>query len=311
MSLDSLYYLPKGDFAEQKKDFVRYMEDEYPSVYNKSHARDLLVNLVDFVYREHGITAYSAISSLADIIPEVNEEDLEMFLPIFDDGTICPCATVESRCEMAMENVCNRVEEFLRDPNNPGCYLIDISESVSAWDIYQLCKYGDFTLEAACEITALNEKERVDSSGRGSWDFPGLPDWLNHENFGLTDAELFFLMELNINETMAYMDSHIEYFVDIDKVRPNIEFYEALHAPSSKKKPTSSDAGGDEDGDHGSGLVGVPANDLSPVKESPDKDGEFGERRRMDWEDFFKQLHQPIEEHPDEDCPRPNRGRER
>lgn len=46
---------------------------------------NLIKNLIDYVYREHGHTKNSARAIIASILPEVTYEELEAYLPDFDE----------------------------------------------------------------------------------------------------------------------------------------------------------------------------------------------------------------------------------
>ena len=60
--------------------FMSYLKEQFPGF-----TYDLIKNLIDYVYREHGHTKNSARAIIASILPEVTYEELEAYLPDFDE----------------------------------------------------------------------------------------------------------------------------------------------------------------------------------------------------------------------------------
>lgn len=64
-------------------DFMEWMEDEFPEPMSNSFARELVENIVRFAYKERGHSSWWAIDMIADLIPEVEYEELEQRLTKF------------------------------------------------------------------------------------------------------------------------------------------------------------------------------------------------------------------------------------
>lgn len=73
----------------KKKSFDRlidYLDRIYPVAEMRNPFNyDLLKNLVDYAYREHGHSKGSARGIVCSIIPFVTEEELRPYLPDFDE----------------------------------------------------------------------------------------------------------------------------------------------------------------------------------------------------------------------------------
>lgn len=65
--------------------FMDYLKEQFPGCIEDHFTYDLIKNLIDYVYREHGHTKNSARAIIASILPEVTYEELEAYLPDFDE----------------------------------------------------------------------------------------------------------------------------------------------------------------------------------------------------------------------------------
>ncbi len=65
--------------------FMNYLQEQFPGCIEDHFTYDLIKNLIDYVYREHGHTKNSAGAIIASILPEVTYEELEAYLPDFDE----------------------------------------------------------------------------------------------------------------------------------------------------------------------------------------------------------------------------------
>ncbi len=72
-------YLTEEILAE----FMEWMKDEFPSSMSNLFARDLVENIVRYAYKERGHSSWWAIDMIADLIPEVEYEELEARLTKF------------------------------------------------------------------------------------------------------------------------------------------------------------------------------------------------------------------------------------
>lgn len=63
--------------------FLSYMYDNFPEPMSNSFTRDLVENVVRYVYREKGQTSWAAKMMIVDLLPEINYEEVEDLLPKF------------------------------------------------------------------------------------------------------------------------------------------------------------------------------------------------------------------------------------
>lgn len=70
---------------EKVEVFMNYLKEQFPGCIEDHFTYDLIKNLIDYVYREHGHTKNSARAIIASILPEVTHEELEAYLPDFDE----------------------------------------------------------------------------------------------------------------------------------------------------------------------------------------------------------------------------------
>lgn len=70
---------------DKLKVFMNYLKEQFPGCIEDHFTYDLIKNLIDYVYREHGHTKNSARAIIASILPEVTYEELDAYLPDFDE----------------------------------------------------------------------------------------------------------------------------------------------------------------------------------------------------------------------------------
>ena len=58
------------------KEFLSYMENEFPKPMEHSFTRELVENVVRYAYENHGHTSWSAVYMICDIIPEICVEEV-------------------------------------------------------------------------------------------------------------------------------------------------------------------------------------------------------------------------------------------
>lgn len=70
---------------EQLKKFMAYLKKQFPGCIEDQWTCDLIKNLIDYVYRTHGHSKGQARAIICNILPEVGLEELEEYLPDFDE----------------------------------------------------------------------------------------------------------------------------------------------------------------------------------------------------------------------------------
>lgn len=70
----------KNGFA--KDDFLHFMYDEFPTVYDNSHSRELLENIVDFCTEDNSTHLHEVFFNLERLIPEIKGNELIDFFDI-------------------------------------------------------------------------------------------------------------------------------------------------------------------------------------------------------------------------------------
>lgn len=65
-----------------KETFLEYMASEFPSVYNNTHSREILENIVQFAIKEKDESKGQLVAFLLDMIPEVREDEIKMFYEV-------------------------------------------------------------------------------------------------------------------------------------------------------------------------------------------------------------------------------------
>lgn len=61
------------------EDFLQYMYQEFPSVYNNTHSRELLSNTVIYCIERESANPDKLVRTLKDIIPEVNYSEIAKY----------------------------------------------------------------------------------------------------------------------------------------------------------------------------------------------------------------------------------------
>lgn len=72
----------------KKKDFERfmgYLKEQFPGCIDDHWTYDLVKNLIDYAYRNHGHSKGVARNIVYSILPEVDVEEIEKYLPDFDE----------------------------------------------------------------------------------------------------------------------------------------------------------------------------------------------------------------------------------
>ena len=62
-----------------KNDFLQYMYQTFPSVYNNAHSRELLENTVDYCIEEEGENEGRLIDTLENLIPEISHNEVTRY----------------------------------------------------------------------------------------------------------------------------------------------------------------------------------------------------------------------------------------
>lgn len=65
--------------------FMNYLKEQLPGCIDNHFTYDLIVNIIDYAYRERGHSKGSARALIACVLPEVTYEELEAYLPDFDE----------------------------------------------------------------------------------------------------------------------------------------------------------------------------------------------------------------------------------
>jgi hypothetical protein len=63
-----------------RQGFLEYIASEFPTVVNNTFIFDLLDNLLDYALTEHNRTINGLQEFLAQIIPEITEEEIKPFI---------------------------------------------------------------------------------------------------------------------------------------------------------------------------------------------------------------------------------------
>lgn len=66
--------------------FMNYLKEQFPGCIEDHFTYDLIKNLIDYVYREHGHTKNSARAIIASILPEVTYENWRLTYLILMNG---------------------------------------------------------------------------------------------------------------------------------------------------------------------------------------------------------------------------------
>lgn len=61
-----------------KEEFLQYMYNQFPSVYNNTHSRELLENTVNYCMEKEGARESRFIGVLEGLIPEVTRNEVTM-----------------------------------------------------------------------------------------------------------------------------------------------------------------------------------------------------------------------------------------
>lgn len=64
---------------------MEYLKEQFPRCIEDHWTYDLIKNLVDYAYRNHGHSKGAARAIVYSILPEVTPEEMEKFLPDFDE----------------------------------------------------------------------------------------------------------------------------------------------------------------------------------------------------------------------------------
>lgn len=70
---------------EALEKFVNYLKEQFPGCIEDHWTYDLVKNLIDYAYRTHGHSKGSAKGIIYSILPEVDFEEIDRFLPDFDE----------------------------------------------------------------------------------------------------------------------------------------------------------------------------------------------------------------------------------
>lgn len=68
---------------EEINAFMEYLKEEFPECLEKHFTYDLVINLVKWAYDHHGHSKGSARYIICSIIPELEHEEAEKYLPDF------------------------------------------------------------------------------------------------------------------------------------------------------------------------------------------------------------------------------------
>lgn len=63
-----------------KEEFLKFMHEEFPDVFDNSFSRDMLENIVDYGVKNHTTTKNGLYYFLKEIIPELEPEDIIKFI---------------------------------------------------------------------------------------------------------------------------------------------------------------------------------------------------------------------------------------
>lgn len=71
---------------KEKLEFLmNYLKEQFPGCIDNHFTYGLIVNLIDYAYREHGNVKRRAAGIISCIIPEITYEELKMYLPDYDE----------------------------------------------------------------------------------------------------------------------------------------------------------------------------------------------------------------------------------
>lgn len=68
--------------------FMEYLKEQFPGCIENHFTYDMIVNLIDYAYRNHGHSKGAARNIVYSILPEVTPEEMEKFLPDFDEWEV-------------------------------------------------------------------------------------------------------------------------------------------------------------------------------------------------------------------------------
>ena len=70
---------------ERIKALMEYLRKEFPGCIEDQFTYDMIVNLINYAYKTHGHSKGSAKYVICSILPEVDCEELEAYLPDFKE----------------------------------------------------------------------------------------------------------------------------------------------------------------------------------------------------------------------------------
>lgn len=75
----------------KKKDlqkFMEYLKEQFPGCIDDHWTYDLVGNLIDYAYRNHGHSKGAARAIVCSILPEISFDETEKYLPDFDEWEV-------------------------------------------------------------------------------------------------------------------------------------------------------------------------------------------------------------------------------
>lgn len=73
---------------EDFEKFVEYLKERFPGCVEDQWTHDLIYNLIDYAYRNHGHSKGAARAIVRNILPELDFEEIEKYLPDFDEWEV-------------------------------------------------------------------------------------------------------------------------------------------------------------------------------------------------------------------------------
>lgn len=191
-----------------KWDFLQYMYQEFPSVYNNVHSRELLENTVDYCIENDGDSQSRLIDVLKELIPEVTHNEITRFFDnkIQDKN--------QKNQTMLLKELCDKAETFLSnapDYDEMSDVEIELYETVA-----NLIEYQNVEI-----VKDEKERELYENEERKVVQAENLPEgwkWVHYDDASghlkSPQGKNYFSYDWNTGEYQTTEDKNYDFFLN-------------------------------------------------------------------------------------------------